>query len=329
MSKLGELDADKVIPAWPVEDEGGILAVADMVEGEMRVEEATEFAASCSPFASEAGADWRALLVERSGSGGQEPVAAGPCAACGGVSPCWDTWAPCPTQCGGFFCCTDCLVKHAETCEGKGLFLPRFAEGFAGPRGPATWAVAALGIAVTAPLDRLMTGVAGDFFSPVGFANFEAAFNDPSVAWEHWGPECKLMSRARGRPIWLPNGRCIAGPQAVRNKEFPLGYPWLRGKMAERVSKSNSMAQHSLERLKWRVLNWGFCVIEHPLNSWLWEFPLARWLQELPGVYFTVWWNCCYGGDRIKGCALLHICRELREWLHCPECKGHTNKLDY
>ena len=174
-----------------------------------------------------------------------------------------------------------------------------------------------------------MTGVAGDFFSPVGFANFEAAFHDPSVAWEHWGPECKLMSRARGRPIWLPNGRCIAGPQAVRNKELPLGYPWLRGKMAERVSKSNSMAQHSLERLKWRVLNWGFCVIEHPLNSWLWEFPLARWLQELPGVYFTVWWNCCYGGARIKGSALLHNSRELHEWLHCPECKGHTNKLDY
>jgi hypothetical protein len=49
-------------------------------------------------------------------------------------------------------------------------------------------------------------------------------------------------------------------------------------------------------------------VIEHPMNSWLWEFPLARWLQELPGVYFTVSWNCCYGGDRIKGSALLHNC---------------------
>jgi hypothetical protein len=89
------------------------------------------------------------------------------------------------------------------------------------------------------------------------------------------------------------------------------------------------MAAHALARLEWRVLNWGFCVIEHPKNSWLWRFPLARWLQTLPGVYFTVWWNCCHGGDRVKGSALLHNCRELHEWLHCPVCKGHTDKLDY
>jgi hypothetical protein len=35
VSELGELDADKVIPAWPDEDEAGILAVADFVEGEL------------------------------------------------------------------------------------------------------------------------------------------------------------------------------------------------------------------------------------------------------------------------------------------------------
>ena len=47
------------------------------------------------------------------------------------------------------------------------------------------------------------------------------------------------------------------------------------------------MAQHSLERLrlKWRVENWGFCAVEHPRDSWLWKFPLAQWLQELPGAY--------------------------------------------
>ena len=99
----------------------------------------------------------------------------------------------------------------------------------------------------------------------------------------------------------LPDGQTMAGPQLVRNERYPLGFPWLRGRMAQRVQRSNEMAQHSLERLKWRVENWGFCAVEHPRNSWLWKFPLAQWLQELPGVYFTVWWNCCHGGDSSRG----------------------------
>ena len=297
--------------------------------------EATSFGQASSPLVQESTADWRALLVERSASQDEVPAESAQCSGCAGASPGWGVWAPCPALCGEWFCSTQCLVEHGkvydpkETCVGNGLFLPRFAEGFAGPRGPATWAVATEGVAVAPPLDRLMTGDAGDFFSAKGRENFNRAFDDPSVAWEHWGPECKLMSRARGRPIVLPDGQAMAGPQPVRNEKHPLGFPWLRGRMAQRVQRSNEMAQHSLERLKWRVENWGFCVVEHPRNSWLWKFPLARWLQELPGVYFTVWWNCCHGGDRIKASALLHNCPLLHERLHRPECTGHTDKLDY
>ena len=297
--------------------------------------EATSFVEAASPLVQESAADWRALLVEdseRRGEGGKGPPQ---CTVCAGDSPSWGAWAPCPARCEGQFCSTKCLVEHERSNGGKsaclqrGLFLPRFAEGFAGPRGPATWAMAAAGIAVVPPLDRLMTGDAGDFFTEEGHRNFQRAFDDPAVAWEHWGPECKLMSRARGRPIVLPNGQRLAGPQPVRNKTYPLGFPWLRGRMAQRVERSNGMALHSLERLRWRVQNWGFCVIEHPQNSWLWSFPLARWLLALPGVYFTVWWNCCHGGDRVKASALLHNCRELHMALHQEECPGHTDKLDY
>ena len=297
--------------------------------------EASRFVEAASPLVQESSADWRALLVEESATRNAAPVAPLRCAVCAGDSPSWGVWAPCAALCEGQFCSTSCLVEHGTcydmkpTCKGKGLFLPRFAEGFAGPRGPATWAVAAQGVAIAPPLDRLMTGSAGDFFTEEGHANFEKAFNDPSVAWEHWGPECKLMSRARGRPIALPGGRTVAGPQPVRNERFPLGFPWLRGRMAQRVERSNQMAMHSLERLRWRVQNWGFCVIEHPRNSWLWKFPLAQWLQELPGVFFTVWWNCCHGGDRVKASALLHNCPLLHEALHQPECAGHADKLDY
>ena len=34
VSELGELDADKAIPAWQDRDKAGILALADFVEGE-------------------------------------------------------------------------------------------------------------------------------------------------------------------------------------------------------------------------------------------------------------------------------------------------------
>ena len=127
----------------------------------------------------------------------------------------------------------------------------------------------------------------------------------------------------------LPDGQTMAGPQLVRNGRYPLGFPWLRGRMAQQVQRSNEMAQHSLERLRWRVENWGFCAVAHPRSSWLWKFPFAQWLQELPGVYFTVWWSCCHGGDRVKASALLHNCPPPHEILHQPECTGHTDKVDF
>jgi hypothetical protein len=66
-----------------------------------------------------------------------------------------------------------------------------------------------------------------------------------------------------------------------------------------------------------------------PYDELLWEFPLARWLQELPGGYFTVWWNCCYGGDRIMGGALLHIGLGAPRMAPLSRMQGHTNKVDY
>ena len=48
--------------------------------------------------------------------------------------------------------------------------------------------------------------------------------------------------------------------------------------MQVRVDRSNAMAQHALEILECISSNWGFAVVNHPLYSWLWEFPLAHTL---------------------------------------------------
>ena len=91
------------------------------------------------------------------------------------------------------------------------------------------------------------------------------------------------------------------------------------------------MFMHSLRRLLWRVQNYGFGIVEHPLNSWGWWFPLALMLLKIPGVFFTVVWNCCHGGQRKKGTGLLHNCPQLHARLHSEHCRGHDDGalLDY
>ena len=103
--------------------------------------EATSFGETSPPLTQESSADWRALLVERSSSSGAGPMGPPQCTVCAGDSPSWGVWALCPALCGQQFCSTECLVEHGtvtdpkETCVGNGLFLPRFAEGFAGQHG--------------------------------------------------------------------------------------------------------------------------------------------------------------------------------------------------
>ena len=54
-----------------------------------------------------------------------------------------------------------------------------------------------------------------DFFPEEGRQTLADLMEDPCLAMEHWAPECKLFSRARGRPITLRDGRKVRGPQPV------------------------------------------------------------------------------------------------------------------
>ena len=89
------------------------------------------------------------------------------------------------------------------------------------------------GIKVIKPFDKAFYP-GDDFFIKAGKAALQR-FDLEDVAFEHWGPDCKLMSAARGRPILLEDGSTIPGPQAVRSSEFPMGIPALHPGMRLRI----------------------------------------------------------------------------------------------
>lgn len=112
-------------------------------------------------------------------------------------------------------------------------------------------------IEVQPPYDR--------FFTEEGKQALADLMEDPCLAVEHWAPECKLFSRARGRPITLRDGRRIQGPQPVRDARHVMGFPWLKSDMKARVRRSNQMVLKALKRGKEdrRGARCYWCV-EHP-----------------------------------------------------------------
>ena len=303
------------------------ISISDASELGGGAAEASHFTEILDPCKAKKAEDWFANICEES------PFAKEPdrcCAGCGSDKPDWGVASPCPHKCGEAFCSSICLLHHLETsCNSPQLFLPSFGEGFCGPRAPLTWAVANTGIKVIRPFDKAFASE-DDFFTVEGRRSLQR-FDQEHVAFEHWGPDCKLMSAARGKPIHLNDGSWLRGPQAVRSPEHPLGLPSLRGEMKQRVKQSNMMFMHALKRLLWHIQNWGFAAVEHPLNSLGWHFPLAKQLLATLGVFFTIVWNCCLGGRRKKGTGILHNCPQLHHALHAEYCPGHPpgELLDY
>ena len=84
-----------------------------------------------------------------------------------------------------------------------------------------------------APFDKLYNPD-GDFFIESG-REILKEFDSEQVLLEHWGPDCKLMSRARGKPIQMISGYWIEGPKAVRSEKYPLGLPWLPSHLQARI----------------------------------------------------------------------------------------------
>ena len=151
----------------------------------------------------------------------------------------------CPKECGQRSCCVLCHLQHQSRCELWEAPVPVFSERWSGPNYPLTQAVLQEGIEVTPPFD-VKVDAACDFFSEEGKSQWEA-LDQSSIAFEHHVPDCKTMSRSRGRPCWL-DGSWVQGPPAPRDERNVMGFSHLRGENAVRVRQDNKMALKSFKR---------------------------------------------------------------------------------
>ena len=242
---------------------------------------------------------------------------------------------PCPANCRAAFCSLECMWKHRDpelrhesrACVRGKWHPPKFGERFAGPHAPLTHAVATMGcIEVQKPFD-ILTG--DDIFTEEGRTKMESLTDDPWLYCEHWAPECRLFSKARGKPITLSDGRVITGPRPVRDARHVMGFSNLKGEMKARLRRSNSMALRALRRgevtVKHRTpRHW---TLEHPYGSWLWEFALVKKLEQA-GFDHAVGSSCCHGGLREKWYSFFGSSEEIHRRLHL-ECPGHQGLLSY
>ena len=236
----------------------------------------------------------------------------------------------CPRKCGERCCSALCVADHSSSrCVRREFFAPRFGERFSGPRFPLTKACGLAGIAIQRPLDKLVPGDSWDFLTEPGKARLAEAELDPSLKAEHWAPECRTFSRARGRWIQLPDGSWTQGPLQVRSEEEPWGFQELSRKDAVAVRQGNSYMKRSLKSLKVRHHAGGVASLQHPYNGYVW---FTEEVEELmsSGVWFqTVYSHCCFGGNRVKWTMLLHNSPYLHRALHRPDCQGHARLEPY
>ena len=214
-------------------------------------------------------------------------------------------------------------------CAHEMFACPLFGERFSGPNYPLTKAVALAGIGVQPPLDILIDDDPWDFSTTEGKQRWDEYEVEPGLLSEHFAPECKTFSAARGRPALTTSGRWIAGPRALRSDLKPWGLDHLSPQEQVKVRRGNTMAKRSLRGLKAAFDNDRFGVLEHPYSSHLWSTPEAIELAERSDVYHTYFSARCYGGARTKWTSLLHNIQELHDQLHKPTCPGHENLLPY
>lgn len=191
---------------------------------------------------------------------------------------------PCPAECGATFCNLACVLQHRDNdheqsreCPRRAWKPPKFGERFSGPRAPLSHAVAMRGHVEVQPPYDLHFGQ--DFFSEQGRQELKTLMEPEELVAEHWAPECKLFSRARGKPITLESGRRIAGPQPVRDQHHLMGFPWLSNEMKSKVKRSNNMVLKALRRGADQQRPNKYLTVEHPYRSWMWYFTLMKELE--------------------------------------------------
>ena len=110
----------------------------------------------------------------------------------------------------------------------------------------------------------------------------------------HAAPPCGTASRARDRP--LATG--FHGPPPVRSEQYPLGFPWLKGLLKEKVTSANRIyIELAAFIFEINLLNIGWSV-ENPASSYLWSIAEYALLKEKH--FFVIFHSCIHGGQRKK-----------------------------
>ena len=236
----------------------------------------------------------------------------------------------CPRKCGERFCSARCVADHSdEGCLRAGYFAPRFGERFSGPNYPLTKACGLAGISIQRPLDKLIKDDSWNILTDQGKTRLEKMVCDKALKAEHWAPECRTFSRARGRWIQLPDGSWIEGPKQVRSSEEPWGFQHLRPSDDVAVRQGNQYMKRSISGVRTRKQAGGIGTMEHPYNSYAWDTEEIDALMQTGEWFQTVYSHCCFGGQRVKWTCLFHNSPYLHRALHKPECEGHPNLLPY
>eukprot|EP00438_Fugacium_kawagutii_P035175 Skav225826 [mRNA] locus=scaffold2516:55037:59475:- [translate_table: standard] len=235
----------------------------------------------------------------------------------------------CPSKCGRICCSIFCLSKHREKCPRVDVPRRVFGERFSGPDFPLTKAAGLEGLHVQPPLDLLHPIDPWDYFTEDGKERLERYIDEGDLVAEHWAPECKTFSAARGRPIWTSAGNYVQGPPALRSREKPWGLQKLKQLDQIKVRQGNAMAKRSLQGVRDGHSRGKMESLEHPWSSLIWYTEEAIALCEMPGIMVTGFSHCCFGGQRTKWTSIVHNIPCLHEMMNRPDCPGHPDLLPY
>ena len=172
-----------------------------------------------------------------------------------------------------------------------------------------TMSLQKLGLASSFGVDRTIQKNGGktlvaDLTSSEGQALCNLWLSSPNLLGVFIAPPCGTCSRARGIPVWLPNGKCIPGPRPLRSDEYPPGLRGLRWLDRVRVTSANRL-YHYITEVAMSCIKRGLIVcIENPRNSLYWRTSFFRPLRKF--LHFTAHQACAYGSMRPKNTALAH-----------------------
>ena len=82
----------------------------------------------------------------------------------------------------------------------------------------------------------------------------------------------------------------------------------------------------AIKAIKDVLAKWdSLCIgsLDHPCDSWLWEFGEAQELMHHRHCFISECSLCCFGGKRVVWQRLVYNSKRLHKSLHKPNCPGH------